>query len=114
MDELEITTLPIADRRVLPKMNTLGYDADGNATQVRFSDLLPRTIRAASIDYLNGLLVSRTPFVAGTSEVYLNGLRCALNRDYKELTDGTKSDGIEIPGIDSDDDIVLKAIPFTE
>ena len=56
--------------------------------------------------------ISRQPFVAGTSEVYINGLRYTLGKDYKELTDGTKADGIEIPGIESDDEIILKAIPI--
>ena len=113
MEDLEITTLPIADRRDLPKLRTLGYDSDGNAAQVRLSDLVPRIIKAASIDFLSGLFISRHPFVARTSEVYVHGLRYTLDKDYKELTDGTKSDGLELPGIESDDEIILKAIPLT-
>ena len=112
MEDLEITTLPVADRRDLPKLRTLGYDDDGNAAQVRLSDLLPQQIQAASIDFMNGLFIARQPFVPGTSEVYVNGLRYTLGKDYKELTDGTKADGIEIPGIESDDEIILKAIPI--
>ena len=112
MEDLEITTLPVADRRDLPKLRTLGYDDDGNAAQVRLSDLVPRIIKAASIDFLSGLIISRQPFVSGTSEVYVNGLRYTLGKDYKELSDGTKADGIEIPGIESDDEIILKAIPI--
>ena len=113
MEDLEITSLPTADPASVPKLNTLGYDSDGNAAQVRLSDLLPRIIKAASIDFLSGLFISRQPFVAGTSEVYINGLRYTLGKDYKELTDGIKADGIEIPGIESDDEIILKAIPLT-
>ncbi len=112
MEDLEITTLPVADRRDLPKLRTLGYDDEGIAAQVRLSDLLPQQILAASIDFMNGLFIARQPFVARTSEVYVNGLRYTLDKDYKELTDGTKSDGIEIPGIESDDEIILKAIPI--
>ena len=112
MEDLEITTLPVADRRDLPKLRTLGYDDDGNAAQVRLSDLLPQQIRAASIDFMNGLYIARQPFVPGTSEVYVNGLRYTLGKDYKELSDGTKADGLEIPGIESDDEIILKAIPI--
>ena len=112
MEDLEITTLPVADRRDLPKLRTLGYDDEGNAAQVRLSDLLPQQIRAASIDFMNGLYIARQPFVPGTSEVYVNGLRYTLGKDYKELSDGTKSDGLEIPGIESDDEIILKAIPI--
>ena len=112
MEDLEITTLPIADRRDLPKLRTLGYDDEGNAAQVRLSDLLPQQILAASIDFMNGLFIARKSFVPGTSEVYVNGLRYTLGKDYKELSDGTKSDGLEIPGIESDDEIILKAIPI--
>ena len=113
MEDLEITSLPTADPESVPRINTLGYDSDGNAAQVRLSDLLPRIIKAASIDFLSGLFISRQSFVAGTSEVYINGLRYTLGKDYKELTDGPKADGIEIPGIESDDEIILKAIPLT-
>ena len=112
MEDLEITTLPVADRRDLPKLRTLGYDDEGNAAQVRLSDLLPQQIRAASIDFMNGLYIARQPFVPGTSEVYVNGLRYTLGKDYKELTDGAKADGLELPGIESDDEIILKAIPI--
>ena len=112
MEDLEITTLPTAEPKAVHKLTTLGYDSDGNAAQVRLSDLSPQIIKAASIDFLSGLFISRQPFVAGTSEVYINGLRYTLGKDYKELTDGTKSDGIEIPGIESDDEIILKAIPI--
>ena len=113
MEDLEITTLPVADRRDLPKLRTLGYDDEGNAAQVRLSDLLPQQIRAASIDFMNGLYIARQPFVPGTSEVYVNGLRYTLGKDYKELSDGTKADGLELRGIESDDEIILKAIPIT-
>ena len=51
MEDLEITTLPTADTASVPKLNTLGYDSDGNAAQVRLSDLVPRIIKAASIDF---------------------------------------------------------------
>ena len=112
MEDLEITTLPTADPASIPKLNTLGYDADGNAAQVRLSDLSPQIIKAASIDFLSGLFISRQSFVANTSEVFINGLRYTLGKDYKEVTDGTKADGIEIPGIESDDEIILKAIPI--
>ena len=112
MEDLEITTLPVADRRDLPKLRTLGYDDEDNAAQVRLSDLLPQQILAASIDFMNGLYIARQPFVPGTSEVFVNGLRYTLGKDYKELSDGTKSDGLEILGIESDDEIILKAIPI--
>ena len=85
MEDLEITTLPVADRRDLPKLRTLGYDDEDNAAQVRLSDLLPQQIQAASIDFMNGLYIARQPFVPGTSEVYVNGLRYTLGKDYKEL-----------------------------
>ena len=112
MEDLEITTLPTADPASIPKLNTLGYDADGNAAQVRLSDLSPQVIKAASIDFMSGLFISHQAFVANTSEVFVNGLRYTLGKDYKELSDGTKSDGLEIPGIESDDEIILKAIPI--
>ena len=112
MEDLEITTLPTADPASIPKLNTLGYDSDGNAAQVRLSDLSPQVIKAASIDFMSGLFISRQAFVANTSEVFVNGLRYTLGKDYKELSDGTKSDGLEIPGIESDDEIILKAIPI--
>ena len=112
MEDLEITTLPTADPASVPKLNTLGYDSDGNAAQVRLSDLSPQVIKAASIDFMSGLFISRQAFVANTSEVFVNGLRYTLGKDYKELSDGTKSDGLEILGIESDDEIILKAIPI--
>ena len=112
MEDLEITTLPTADPASIPKLNTLSYDADGNVAQVRLSDLSPQVIKAASIDFMSGLFISRQAFVANTSEVFVNGLRYTLGKDYKELSDGTKSDGLEIPGIESDDEIILKAIPI--
>ena len=112
MEDLEITSLPTAEPKAVHKLTTLGYDSKGNAAQVRLSDLSPQIIKAASIDFLSGLFISRQPFVAGTSEVYINGLRHTLGKDYKELSDGTKADGIEIPGIESDDEIILKAIPI--
>ena len=113
MEDLEITTLPTADPASVPKLNTLGYDADGNAAQVRLSDLSPQIIKAASIDFMSGLFISRQSFVADSSEVYVNGLRYTLGKDYKELSDGTKADGLELRGIESDDEIILKAIPIT-
>ncbi|MCQ2265166.1 MAG: hypothetical protein MJZ46_03890 [Bacteroidales bacterium] len=97
----------------VPKLNTLGYSSDGNAAQVRLSDLVPRIIKAASIDFLSGLFISQQPFVANSSEVFINGLRYSLGKDYKELSDGTLSDGLELPGIESDDEIILKAIPIS-
>ena len=111
MEDLEITTLPVADRRDLPKLRTLGYDDEGNAAQVRLSDLLPQQIRAASIDFMNGLFIARQPFIPGTSEVYVNGLRYLPVRDYKELAGDDTADGFELPGIESSDEIILKAIP---
>jgi hypothetical protein len=90
----------------------LGYDSDGNAAQVRLSDLSPRIIKAASIDFLSGLFISRQPFVADTSEVYVNGLRYTLGKDYKELVNDDAADGFELLGIESDDEIILKAIPI--
>ena len=126
MEDLEITTLPTANPASVPKLCTIGYYVDCEETasgrsdsasgelaaQVRLSDLVPQIIKAASIDFLSGLFISRQPFVADTSEVYVNGLRYSLGKDYKELTDGTKSDGLELPGIESDDEIILKAIPI--
>ena len=112
MEDLEITTLPTAEPKADHKLTTLGYDSDGNTAQVRLSDLSPQIIKAASIDFMSGLFISRQSFVADTSEVYVNGLRYSLGKDYKEITDRTKSDGLEIPGIESDDEIILKAIPF--
>ncbi|MBO7576438.1 MAG: hypothetical protein J6T03_03115 [Bacteroidales bacterium] len=35
MEDLEITSLLTADPASAPKLNTLGYDSDGNAAQVR-------------------------------------------------------------------------------
>ena len=113
MEDLEITTLPVADRRDLPKLRTLGYDSDGNAAQVHLSDLLPQQIRAASIDFMNGLYIARQPFVPGTSEVYVNGLRYTLGNDYKELVNDNAADGFELPGIESSDEIILKAVVIT-
>lgn len=112
MEDLEITTLPTADHASFPRLSTLGYDSDGNAAQVRLSDLSPRIIKAASIDFLSGLFISRQPFVADTSEVYVNGLRYTLDKDYKELVNDNAADGFELPGIESDDEIILKAIPI--
>ena len=113
MEDLEITTLPVADRRDLPKLRTLGYDDEGNAAQVHLSDLLPQQIRAASIDFMNGLYIARQPFVPGTSEVYVNGLRYTLGKDYKELVNDNAADGFELPGIESSDEIILKAVVIT-
>ena len=113
MEDLEITTLPTADPASVPKLNILGYDADGNAAQVRLSDLSPQVIKAASIDFMSGLFISRQSFVADSSEVYVNGLRYTLGKDYKELVNDNAADGFELPGIESDDEIILKAIPLT-
>ncbi len=66
---------------------------------------------AASIDFMNGLFIARQPFVPGTSEVFVNGLRYTLGKDYKELVNDNAADGFELPGIESDDEIILKAIP---
>ena len=127
MEDLEITTLPTADPASAPKLCTIGYYADCEGTasgrsdsasgelaaQVRLSDLVPRIIKAASIDFMSGLFISRQSFVADSSEVYVNGLRYTLGKDYKELSDGTKADGLELRGLESDDEIILKAIPIT-
>jgi len=111
VEDLEITTLPVADCRDIPKLRTMGYDSDGNAAQVRMSDLLPQQIPAASIDFINGIFIARQPFVPGTSEVFVNGLRYLPVRDYKELAGDDTADGFELPGIESSDEIILKAIP---
>ena len=113
MEDLEITTLPTADPASIPKLNTLGYDADGNAAQVRLSDLSPQVIKAASIDFMSGLFISRQAFVANTSEVFVNGLRYTLGKDYKELVNDNAADGFELPGIESSDEIILKAVVIT-
>ena len=113
MEDLEITSLPTADPVSVPRLSTLGYDSDGNAAQVRLSDLVPQIIKAASIDFLSGLFIARQPFVPGTSEVFVNGLRYSLGKDYKELTNDISADGLELTGIESDDEIILKAIPLT-
>ena len=113
MEDLEITTLPVADCCDLPKLRTLGYDDEGNSAQVRLSDLLPQQIQAASIDFMNGLYIARQPFVPGTSEVYVNGLRYTLGKDYKELVNDNAADGFELPGIESSDEIILKAVVIT-
>ncbi|MBP9990149.1 MAG: hypothetical protein KBT45_01800 [Bacteroidales bacterium] len=113
MEDLEITTLPIVEPKAVSKFNTLGCDSDGNAAQVCLSDLVPQAIKAASIDFNLGLFFSRKPFVPGSSEVYVNGLRYTLGKDYKELSGGQKADGFELLGIESDDEIILKAIPIT-
>ena len=94
MEDLEITTLPVADCRDIPKLRTMGYDSDGNAAQV-----------------INGIFIARQPFVPGTSEVFVNGLRYLPVRDYKELAGDDTADGFELPGIESSDEIILKAIP---
>ena len=77
------------------------------------SDLLPQQILAASIDFMNGLYIARQPFVPGTSEVYVNGLRYTLGKDYKELVNDNAADGFELPGIESSDEIILKAVVIT-
>ena len=127
MEDLEITSLPTADPASVSKLCTIGYYADYEGTasgrsdsasgelaaQVRLSDLVPRIIKAASIDFLSGLFISRQPFVAGTSEVYVNGLRYTLGKDYKELVNDNAADGFELPGIESSDEIILKAVVIT-
>lgn len=113
MQDLEITALPIADAQAAAKMKTLGYDDQANAAQVRFSDLKPLPLKLARVDYTTGLCFTLQPFVVGSSELFINGLRNEPDRDYRELTnsDTNLSFGIEIHGIDSDDSLVLKAIP---
>ena len=86
MEDLEITTLPTAEPKAVHKLTTLGYDSEGNAAQVRLSDLSPQIIKAASIDFMSGLFISRQ---------------------------STKADGLELRGVESDDEIILKAIPIT-
>ena len=127
MEDLEITTLPTAEPKDIPKLCTIGYYAECEGTasgrsdsasgelaaQVRLSDLSPQIIKAASIDFMSGLFISRQSFVADSSEVYVNGLRYTLGKDYKELSDGTKADGLELRGVESDDEIILKAIPLS-
>lgn len=113
MQDLEITALPIAEAQSVAKMKTLGYDDQANAAQVRFSDLKPQPLKLARVDYTTGLCFTLQPFVVGSSELFINGLRNELTHDYRELTnaDTNLSYGIEIQDIDSDDTIVLKAIP---
>ena len=113
MEDLEITTLPTAEPKAVHKLSTLGYDSDGNAAQVRLFDLLPQIIKAASIDFMSGLFISRQSFVADSSEVYVNGLRYTLGKDYKELVNDNAADGFELPGIESSDEIILKAVVIT-
>lgn len=113
MDDLEITALPIAETHAVAGLKTIGFDHHATASQVRLSDLCPCLIKAEKIDFSAGLYFSQTPFVVGTSELYLNGLRYDLDKDYCELID-TPSNlayGISFPGIESDDSIILKAIP---
>ena len=113
MEDLEITALPVADSQDVAKLKTLGYDDQANASQVRLSDLKPQLMNASRIDYTTGLFFTKAPFVVGTSELFINGLRYDIDHDYSELTDTetNKSYGIKILGIDSNDSIVLKAIP---
>lgn len=113
MQDLEITALPIAEAQSVAKMRTLGYDDQANAAQVLLSDLKPQPLKLSRVDYTTGLCFTLQPFVVGSSELFINGLRNELTRDYRELTntDTNLSYGIEIQGIDSDDSIVLKAIP---
>lgn len=113
MNDLEITALPIADSHDIDKLKTLGYDDQANASQVRLSDLKAQPMKASRIDYTTGLFFTKAPFVIGSSELFINGLRYDLDMDYGELVDieTNRSYGIKIQGIDSDDSIVLKAIP---
>jgi hypothetical protein len=110
MEDIEITTLPVADTRDLPKLRTLGYTADGSAAQLPVTALVPQTIKAASIDFPSGRFIACQPFIPGTSEVYVNGLRYFLGTDYMELSGNASSEGFILPGIDSTDEIVLKAV----
>lgn len=109
MEDLEITSLPLSGRGTLATLRTLGFTAHGAASQVSLADLVTQTIPAASIDYRTGTFIAQTPFAAGSSEVFVNGLRNTLGSDYKELTDGTTAKGFVIPGIDDGDEIVLRA-----
>lgn len=113
MQDLEITALPIAEASVVPSLKTLGYDSNANASQVRFSDLKPQTMKASRIDYTTGLYFTLAPFAIGSSELYINGLLYEVGKDYRELSDAETAlaYGIEMKGIDSGDSILLKAIP---
>ena len=113
MEDIEITTLPVADPRDFPKLRTLGYTADGSAAQLPVTALVPQTIKAATIDFPSGRFVACQPFVPGTSEVYVNGLRYFPGTDYMELSGNALSEGFILPGIDSTDEIVLKAVVVT-
>ena len=73
MEDLEITTLPTAEPKAVHKLTTLGYDSDGNAAQVRMSDLLPQQIPAASIDFINGIFIARQPLVTMHRRFYCIG-----------------------------------------
>ena len=112
MTDLEITVLPIAEPSSLADLNTLGFSADGQASQVRLADLKPTLMQASRIDYTLGLYFTLSPFAVGSSELYINGLRNTLGHDYRELTDcsANLALGIEVPGIESSDSIVLLAI----
>ena len=106
-----IYAIPLAQGASFEQGAIVAIDSDGNAAQVRMSDLLPQQIPAASIDFINGIFIARQPFVPGTSEVFVNGLRYLPVRDYKELAGDDTADGFELPGIESSDEIILKAIP---
>lgn len=110
MEDLEITALPVSEQHELVKLRTLGYTKEGTASQVPLANLITKTFKAASIDFLSGLYIAQEPFVAGTSEVFVNGLRYTAGKDYEELSDGKQSDGFKLPGIDSSDEIILKAV----
>ncbi|MBP9991347.1 MAG: hypothetical protein KBT45_07995 [Bacteroidales bacterium] len=109
MDNIEITKQPFANPESLQALRTLGYDDNGNLLQVRLANLKTATISAVSIDFRTGSFYACRPFVAGSSEVFVNGLRYAPDTDYQEISDGSVSKGFIMPGIEPDDEIVLKA-----
>lgn len=112
MGDLEITTLSVAERETALKLLTLGFTLDGNAAQVRLSDLSPAVITPSHIDFPSATFLASQPFYTGTSEVFVNGLLNVINIDYNELTDGSVSKGFVMPGIAPGDAIVLKAVPI--
>lgn len=110
MDDLEITALPVSAPHDIVKLRTLGYTDEGDASQVPLANLITKTIKAASIDFLSGLYIAQEPFVAGTSEVFVTGLRYTSGKDYEELSDGKIADGFKLSGIESSDEIILKSV----
>lgn len=112
MEDIEITSLSVAERKSALELLALGFTPQGSAAQVRLSDLATTVIPPDHIDFPSDTFLASLTFYADTSEVYVNGLRNILGIDYHEITDGIVSKGFVMPGIAPGDAIVLKAVPI--